>query len=163
MPDYSEDFTLRMQARAAEHAAAQARLEAHNRAYEAGWAENCRRLDALLIVSGYAAWVPDDSPFARDPRVVRAKQVDDARRKQRDRQQGRRPRTPLPIPRTLRFTILKRDSYRCRLCGAAPRDGRQVELEVDHITSRAAGGTNDPMNLWTLCIDCNRGKGTQSL
>lgn len=62
-----------------------------------------------------------------------------------------------------RFAILKRDGYRCRLCGASSRNGADVQLEVDHITPRARGGTNDPSNLWTLCFACNRGKGVNDL
>jgi hypothetical protein len=63
----------------------------------------------------------------------------------------------------LRFAIMKRDEYRCRLCGKAARDDIDTRLEVDHITPRSKGGTNDPSNLWTLCFDCNRGKGTHGL
>lgn len=62
-----------------------------------------------------------------------------------------------------RFEILKRDDYRCRLCGAAARDGEHVRLEVDHITPRSRRGTNDQSNLWTLCFSCNRGKGIKEL
>lgn len=62
-----------------------------------------------------------------------------------------------------RFDILKRDQYRCRLCGAAARDSDHVRLEVDHIVARYHGGTDDPSNLWTLCFACNRGKGTKDL
>lgn len=61
-----------------------------------------------------------------------------------------------------RFAILKRDSYRCRLCGASAREDN-VTLHVDHITARKKGGDNDPLNLWTLCSVCNIGKGTQDL
>lgn len=68
-----------------------------------------------------------------------------------------------PLLPSLRFTILKRDNYRCRLCGSAARDGDHVRLEVDHITPRVNGGSNDPTNLWTLCKSCNRGKGAQAL
>lgn len=62
-----------------------------------------------------------------------------------------------------RFDILKRDQYRCRLCGAAARDGDHVRLEVDHIVARYRGGTDDVSNLWTLCFACKRGKGTKDL
>ena len=68
-----------------------------------------------------------------------------------------------PLSPRIRFQILQRDDYRCRLCGTAARDGAQVRLEVDHITPRSKGGTNDPSNLWVLCFDCNRGKWTRSL
>lgn len=60
-----------------------------------------------------------------------------------------------------RFQILKRDGYRCQLCGRSAEDG--VKLEVDHKTPRAKGGSNDQSNLWTLCYDCNRGKHTHDL
>lgn len=56
----------------------------------------------------------------------------------------------------LRFTILKRDGYRCQLCGRDARDG--IKLEVDHKVARSKGGSDNPINLWTLCFDCNRGK-----
>lgn len=62
---------------------------------------------------------------------------------------------------TLRFTILKRDGYACCICGRTPQDG--IKLEVDHRIPRAKGGTNEPANLWTLCFDCNRGKGVRDL
>lgn len=55
-----------------------------------------------------------------------------------------------------RFRILKRDSFRCRYCGAAASDG--VELHVDHVQPRALGGADDDRNLVTACVDCNRGK-----
>jgi hypothetical protein len=63
----------------------------------------------------------------------------------------------------LRFATLKRDKYRCRLCGTTAEDGDHVRLEVDHRIARANGGTDEPGNLWTLCFSCNRGKGTQAL
>lgn len=64
---------------------------------------------------------------------------------------------------TLRFQIMQRDNYRCRLCGVAARDGDHIRLEVDHITPRSEGGADTPENLWLLCFDCNRGKGTKIL
>lgn len=64
------------------------------------------------------------------------------------------------VTAALRFRILKRDNYRCCLCGrAAPK----VVLEVDHRVAVAKGGTSDEENLMTLCFDCNRGKGTSDL
>jgi HNH endonuclease len=68
-----------------------------------------------------------------------------------------------PVSKKLRFMILKRDHYRCQLCGTAASDSPDVRLHVDHILSRAYGGTNEPRNLHTLCADCNEGKGVESL
>lgn len=56
----------------------------------------------------------------------------------------------------LRFRILKRDGYRCQLCGRTAQDG--VKLEIDHKIARSKGGSDAEDNLWTLCFDCNRGK-----
>lgn len=58
----------------------------------------------------------------------------------------------------LRFEILERDGFRCRLCGASPAaDG--ATLHVDHIVPITAGGTSVPDNLQALCRECNLGKG----
>ena len=52
----------------------------------------------------------------------------------------------------LRYFILSRDNFKCKLCGS-----REI-LEVDHILPLHAGGTDDPKNLQTLCHNCNYGK-----
>ena len=61
-----------------------------------------------------------------------------------------------PIKPSLRFEILKRDNYRCQMCGVTAKDG--AALEIDHITPVAKGGTNDADNLQVLCRECNAGK-----
>ncbi len=57
----------------------------------------------------------------------------------------------------LRYEILKRDGFRCVLCGKSQTDG--VKLEVDHIKPVSKGGKTEESNLRTLCENCNRGKG----
>jgi len=64
-----------------------------------------------------------------------------------------------PIKPSLRFEILKRDGYRCQMCGVTAKDG--ATLEIDHIHPVSKGGTNNPDNLQVLCRDCNAGKGAQ--
>lgn len=60
------------------------------------------------------------------------------------------------VPKRTRFAVLHRDNFTCQYCGQfAPN----VEVEVDHITPLAQGGTNEPDNLLVACFDCNRGKG----
>ena len=59
----------------------------------------------------------------------------------------------------LRYDILKRDNYRCQICGRTQADG--IKLHVDHIIPIAKGGKTVPENLQTLCQDCNLGKGTK--
>lgn len=57
-----------------------------------------------------------------------------------------------------RALIMERDGFRCRRCGAGPRDERLV---IDHIVPLALGGTSDDDNLQTLCHPCNQGKGAR--
>ena len=57
---------------------------------------------------------------------------------------------------SLRYDILKRDNFRCQLCGSTAQDG--VKLHVDHIYPIAKGGKTTPENLRTLCDRCNMGK-----
>ena len=45
--------------------------------------------------------------------------------------------------------IMKRDNYRCVVCGRSAKDG--VELHVDHIIPRSQGGTATVENGETLC------------
>jgi hypothetical protein len=61
-----------------------------------------------------------------------------------------------PIKPSLRFEILKRDGYRCQMCGVTAKDG--ATLEIDHIKPVSKGGGNNADNLQVLCRDCNAGK-----
>jgi hypothetical protein len=54
-----------------------------------------------------------------------------------------------------RKRILKRDGYRCWLCG-----GRDADT-VDHVVARANGGTDDDSNLRAAHKRCNDQKGTK--
>lgn len=59
------------------------------------------------------------------------------------------------IPKSIRFEVFKRDSFKCQYCGAtAP----EVLLVIDHIKPVAKGGDNDITNLVTACAPCNSGK-----
>lgn len=68
---------------------------------------------------------------------------------------SRKKRTRVALPLNVRWDILKRDHYRCVICGAHPPD---VELEVDHIVAVSRSGTDEVENLRTLCRHCNQGK-----
>ena len=60
---------------------------------------------------------------------------------------------------SLRYDILKRDNYRCKICGASAQDG--VKLQVDHIIPVSKGGKTTWNNLQTLCERCNMGKSNK--
>ncbi|MBO6262707.1 MAG: HNH endonuclease [Clostridia bacterium] len=61
------------------------------------------------------------------------------------------------VSNKMRFSIYKRDGYRCRLCGT--RGSAYNELEIDHIKPIAKGGKSTYDNLQTLCKRCNVEKG----
>ena len=56
---------------------------------------------------------------------------------------------------TLRFEVFKNAKFRCELCGIA---ADERALEVDHITPRNKGGTDEIANLQALCFSCNATK-----
>lgn len=62
------------------------------------------------------------------------------------------------MKQSLRFSILQRDKFTCQYCGKAGG-----ELEVDHVVPQSRGGSDDPGNLKTACVDCNRGKSDTPL
>ena len=57
----------------------------------------------------------------------------------------------------LRMQVLKRDDYRCRICGRRASDYTDIELHVHHIRPWSFGGPTQPDNLLTLCNTCHRG------
>lgn len=57
---------------------------------------------------------------------------------------------------SLRYDILKRDNFKCQICGLSSQDG--VKLHVDHIIPVAKGGKTIESNLRVLCDRCNMGK-----
>jgi hypothetical protein len=63
----------------------------------------------------------------------------------------------------LRFLALRRDGFRCRLCGASPAITPGVLLQVDHIEPWANGGETMLENLQSTCDRCNGGKSALPL
>lgn len=57
---------------------------------------------------------------------------------------------------SLRYDVLKRDGFKCQICGSSVNDG--VKLHVDHIFPVSRGGQTTMNNLRTLCSRCNMGK-----
>ncbi len=57
---------------------------------------------------------------------------------------------------SLRYDVLKRDNFRCTICGRTAADG--IKLHVDHVMPVAKGGKTEMNNLRTLCNQCNSGK-----
>ena len=63
------------------------------------------------------------------------------------------------ITDSMRYDVLRRDGFKCVLCGASAKDG--VRLQVDHIMPVSKGGRSVMSNLRTLCERCNTGKSNK--
>lgn len=60
-----------------------------------------------------------------------------------------------------RLRVLNRDGWICLLSCGKPLEG--ADATVDHITPKAAGGTDDESNLIAACRTCNGRKRDQVL
>ena len=60
-----------------------------------------------------------------------------------------------PVSGSIRYEVLKRASFRCELCGIS---ADEKNLEVDHITPKSLGGSDDISNYQALCYTCNAQK-----
>ena len=61
-----------------------------------------------------------------------------------------------PTPKN-RMKVLKRDEYRCKICGRRSMDYIDVELNVHHVRPWSMGGLTKENNLITLCRTCHKG------
>lgn len=60
---------------------------------------------------------------------------------------------------SMRYDVMRRDGFKCVLCGATAADG--AKLHVDHIYPVSRGGRTVMSNLRTLCERCNMGKSNK--
>jgi hypothetical protein len=67
-------------------------------------------------------------------------------------------KTSRNISLRLRFIVMRRDDFKCKIDGRSPATEVGLKLEVDHIIPWDKGGETVIENLQTLCSDCNRGK-----
>jgi 5-methylcytosine-specific restriction endonuclease McrA len=51
----------------------------------------------------------------------------------------------------LRRQVLRRDGWKCQICGS------RQNLQVHHKELRSQQGSDDELNLITLCADCHEG------
>jgi hypothetical protein len=61
-----------------------------------------------------------------------------------------------PTPK-LRMSVIKRDRYRCAVCGRSPDKHTDIELHVHHIRPFGRRGLTTEWNLLTLCHTCHKG------
>lgn len=61
------------------------------------------------------------------------------------------------ISEHVKWTVFRRDFYRCRYCGT-----NEVPLTVDHLVLWEEGGPSIEANLVTACSKCNRTRGNMT-
>jgi hypothetical protein len=61
-----------------------------------------------------------------------------------------------PTPK-VRMSVMKRDRYRCVICGRSPDNHTDVELHVHHVRPFGQRGLTVEQNLLTLCHTCHNG------
>lgn len=74
-----------------------------------------------------------------------------------------RHKTSRNISWRMRFLVMRRDSFKCQLCGVSPALKPGTVLVVDHVKAWEAGGETVMENLQTLCEPCNGGKSNLPL
>lgn len=74
-----------------------------------------------------------------------------------------RHKTPRNIGWRMRFLVMRRDNFRCRMCGCSPALPSGTILVVDHVIPWVDGGETVVENLQTLCEPCNGGKSDLTL
>jgi len=65
------------------------------------------------------------------------------------------------IPLGMRYNVLVRGQFRCKICGRSPATHIGLSLHIDHIFPWSKGGATSMENLRVLCDDCNLGKGAK--
>jgi 5-methylcytosine-specific restriction endonuclease McrA len=60
-----------------------------------------------------------------------------------------------------RLAIYLRDGFACVYCGEFLHTATPDRVTLDHLKTRASGGTNDSRNLVTACRTCNSARGSK--
>lgn len=133
-------------------------------AYEAHWGTWRKALRAFVDRVN-ADRQAGDEPSNPNPPPAQPSHPDAAVEQTRARRDGR-PKSSAEadrrgIPLGLRYEVLRRDRFRCSLCGASPASRLGCELHIDHVVPFAGGGRTVVGNLRILCSDCNLGKAAR--
>lgn len=129
------------------------------KAYEAKWGKWRNALKAFLDRV--------NADVAESQEISESVSIQSTARKKRRASESSEKRSPVEYTRRgnitlgLRYDVLRRDRFRCVICGASPASKIGCELHIDHITPVVLGGETKVENLRTLCNACNVGKGAK--
>eukprot|EP00466_Bigelowiella_natans_P007795 jgi/Bigna1/86959/estExt_fgenesh1_pg.C_150176 len=104
-----------------------------------------------------ALWVPwAGGSKAKRKSILRNRQkrIEKWKRKGKERRQS----NVTVLTGNIHRDLLVRDRYQCQYCGA-----RGVHLTIDHVISKARGGTTSMNNLVVACRRCNQLKAAMSI
>ena len=59
------------------------------------------------------------------------------------------------IPFKVKIRVVRRDNYKCQICGKTLLDN---EIEFDHVIPISKGGSSEEHNIRLTCFKCNRDK-----
>jgi 5-methylcytosine-specific restriction endonuclease McrA len=124
-----------------------------SRAYEAKWGKWTNALRAFL------QRLESDTRERRPPKQSNTAELYELNSPAAPTNNAHQERRPIKLG--IRYDVLKRDRFRCVICGASPATDPTCQLHVDHILPRIAGRSDSPENLRTLCANCNIGKGSK--
>lgn len=103
-------------------------------------------------VQRFGGWLNAMRAFTRS---INKPEADFATLKHWPTHENRGPREP---SLRLRFLVMRRDHFKCILCGRTPATDSAIELHIDHIVAWSKEGRTEMSNLRTLCSQCNLGK-----
>lgn len=103
-------------------------------------------------VRRFGSWLNAMRSFAQS---VKETEPDGTTAKYTPTRNGRGPREP---SLRLRFLVMRRDHFKCVLCGRTPATDPATELHIDHSVAWSKHGRTKMSNLRTLCSQCNLGK-----
>ncbi len=119
--------------------------------HEASFCESClKNMTGIEFWKRIQQWEDNECEFTREIRVDRWKPSASQRKVRPDHRERRK------ITDSLRYRIMRRDSFCCALCGTT---GKNDILVVDHILPISKSGKTEESNLRTLCQKFNSGKG----
>lgn len=116
---------------------------------------------AKPYVTKYGSWYNALEKFVDYMNKDEVEQIKQVTRRTEDEHQNNKimtHKTSSNINLRLRYQVLKRDNFKCVICGRSPAKDPNIELHIDHIIPWSKGGETIIDNLRTLCSDCNLGK-----